>query len=183
VSIYAWMSGIETSAGTPFGTVETELSFGDVLENLDFAFFGTFAAHNGPWVVLGDLNYSDLSANRGAPVGANFADAEVNTTLTIASDSGGYAIVDRPDLRIEAGGGLRFYPRAPAASSRARPGRSAPRPAGTSRSRRPRRRQRPACAHQTSSGRFSGSDRSKCPGPALLVGLRCTAATASSVGP
>jgi opacity protein-like surface antigen len=109
MSIYAWMSGIETSVGTPFGTVETELSFGDVLENLDFAFFGTFAAHNGPWVVLGDLNYSDLSANRGAPVGANFADAEVNTTLTIASAFGGYAIVDRPDLRIEAGGGLRFY--------------------------------------------------------------------------
>ena len=78
-------------------------------ENLDFAFFGMFEAQNGPWVVLGDLNYSDLSASRGAPLGANFADAEVNTALTIASAFGGYAVVDRPDLRIEAGGGLRFY--------------------------------------------------------------------------
>lgn len=108
-SIYLWMSGIETSLDTPVGTVDAELSFGDVLENLDFAFFGTFEAQNGPWVVLGDLNYSDLTASRGSPLGANFSDAEVNTTLTIASAFGGYAVIDRPDLRIEAGGGLRFY--------------------------------------------------------------------------
>lgn len=108
-SIYGWMSGIESSVETPFGTVGTELSFSDVLDKLDFAFFATFEARNGPWVLLGDLNYSDLSANRGAPVGANFADAEVDTTLTVLSAFGGYAVVDRPDLRIEAGGGLRYY--------------------------------------------------------------------------
>jgi hypothetical protein len=109
VSLYAWMSGIETSVGTPVGTVDAELSFSDVLDNLDFAFFGTFEARNGPWVVLGDLNYSDLSASRDTPIGLAFSSAEVDTTLTIASAFAGYAVVDRPDLRIEAGGGLRFY--------------------------------------------------------------------------
>lgn len=109
VSVYAWMSGIETSAETPVGTVGTELSFSDVLDNLDFAFFGTFTAINGPWVVLGDFNYSALGSSAGRTIGANFADAEVDTTLTVASAFGGYAVVDRPDLRIEAGGGLRFY--------------------------------------------------------------------------
>ena len=109
VSVYVWMSGIDTSVETPIGTIDTELSFGDVLDNLDFAFFGTFQARNGPWVVLGDLNYSALGTSLGGPIGANFADAEVDPTLTIASAFGGYAFVDRPDLRIEAGGGLRFY--------------------------------------------------------------------------
>jgi opacity protein-like surface antigen len=108
-SLYVWMSGIDTSVATPFGTVEAELSFSDLLEDLNFAAFGTFEAENGPWLLLGDFNYSDLSARRDSPFGAVFSDVEVDTTLTIASAFGGYAIVDRPDLRIEAGGGLRFY--------------------------------------------------------------------------
>lgn len=108
-SIYVWMSGIETSADTPLGTVETELSFGDILEDLDFAFFGTFTATNGPWVIIGDVNYSALTSGRGSPFGVIFSDAEVETELTIASAFAGYAVVDRPDVRIEAGGGLRFY--------------------------------------------------------------------------
>ena len=72
-SIYVWMSGIESSVDTPLGTVETELSFGDILEDLDFAFFGTFRATNGPWVVLGDLNYSALTSGRGSPFGVVFS--------------------------------------------------------------------------------------------------------------
>jgi opacity protein-like surface antigen len=109
VSLYGWMSGIDTSVETPLGTVETELSFGDVLDKLDIAAFGSFEARNGPWVVLGDLNYSALSTSSNSPFGAVFSDVEVETRLTIASAFGGYAVVDRPDLRIEAGGGLRFY--------------------------------------------------------------------------
>ena len=109
VSLYGWMSGIDTSVDTPLGTVETELSFSDVLDNLDFAAFGSFEARNGPWVVLGDLNYSALSTSSDSPFGVVFSDVEVETKLTIASAFGGYAVVDRPDLRIEAGGGLRFY--------------------------------------------------------------------------
>ena len=108
-SIYAWMSGLDSSVETPFGTVETELSFSDVLDKLDFAFFATLEARNGPWVLLGDLNYSALGTSLGGPIGANFSDAEVDTTLTVLSAFGGYAVVDRPDLRIEAGGGLRYY--------------------------------------------------------------------------
>ena len=108
-SIYVWMSGIDSSVETPLGTVETELSFGDILEDLDFAFFGTFRATNGPWVVLGDLNYSALTSRRDSPFGVVFSEVEVETQLTIASAFGGYAVVDRPDLRVEAGGGLRFY--------------------------------------------------------------------------
>jgi hypothetical protein len=84
-SLYLWMSGIDTSVETPLGTVETELSFGDILEDLDFAFFGTFTAINGPWVVIGDINYSALTSGRASPFGVVFSDVEVETQLTIAS--------------------------------------------------------------------------------------------------
>ena len=109
VSVYVWGSGIDAAVGTPFGTVDTNLSFGDILENLDFAFYGGIEARNGPWVILGDLNYSDLSASRGTPFGLLFSDAEVSTQLTILTLFGGHAVVDRSDLRLEAGGGLRYY--------------------------------------------------------------------------
>ena len=108
-SLYLWMSGIDTSVETPLGTVETELSFSDILDDLDFALFGTFEARNGPWFVLGDFNYSALTSTRDSPFGVVFSDVEVETELTIASALGGYTVVDRPDLRIDAGAGLRFY--------------------------------------------------------------------------
>lgn len=107
-SIYVWMSGLETALETPIGTVETELSFGDILDDLDFALFATFEARNGPWVILGDLNYTALGTSLATP-GPNFSSANVDTTLTILSGFGGYAVVDRPDLRLEVGGGLRYY--------------------------------------------------------------------------
>lgn len=109
VSIYGWASGIDTSVDTPLGTIGTELSFADVFDKLDFAFFGTFEARKGPWVVFGDLNYSDLSTALGEPVGANFADVETDPTLAVISGFVGYAVVDRPDLRIDAGAGFRYY--------------------------------------------------------------------------
>lgn len=107
-SIYVWMSALDTTLETPLGTVATELSFSDILDKLDFALFATLEARNGPWVVMGDLNYTDLETSLATP-GPIFSEAEVDPTLTIVSAFGGYAVVDRPDLRIEAGGGLRFY--------------------------------------------------------------------------
>jgi hypothetical protein len=102
------MSGLDTSIATPLGTAETELSFGDILDDLDFAFFATFEARNGPWVILGDINYTALGSSLATP-GPVFSSAEVDTTLTIVSGFGGYAVVDQPDVRLELGGGLRFY--------------------------------------------------------------------------
>lgn len=107
-SLYVWMSALDTAVETPLGTIETELSFSDILDKLDFALFATFEARNGPWMLMGDLNYTELETSLATP-GPIFSEADVDPTLTIVSAFGGYAVVDRPDLRIEAGGGLRFY--------------------------------------------------------------------------
>jgi hypothetical protein len=102
------MSALDTTVETPLFTVETELSFGDILDKLDFAAFAKFEARNGPWVLIGDLNYTDLGTTLGTP-GPIISGAEVDTALTILSGFGGYAVIDRPDLRLEVGGGLRYY--------------------------------------------------------------------------
>ena len=107
-SIYLWMSALDTTLETERFTVETELSFGDILDKLDFAAFANFEARNGPWVLMGDLNYTSLGTTLGTP-GPIFSGAEVDPTLTIVSGFGGYAVIDRPDLRLEVGGGLRYY--------------------------------------------------------------------------
>jgi hypothetical protein len=93
---------------TPLGSVETSLSFGDILDDLEFALFAKIEARKGRWVLLGDLNYSDLQTSLDTPRPV-FSVAEVDPTLTIVSAYGGYAFVDRPDLRSEVGGGLRYY--------------------------------------------------------------------------
>jgi opacity protein-like surface antigen len=106
---YAWMSGLESSLETPAGTVTSDLSFGDVLDRLDLALYATVEARNGPWVLIGDVNYADLGSRIDRPVGAAFSGATIDTTLLVLSGFGGYAIVDRPDLRLEVGGGVRYY--------------------------------------------------------------------------
>lgn len=107
-SVYLWMSALDTTLDSPLGRVETELSFGDILDSLEFAVFAKIEARNGPWSLLGDLNYSDLKTSLATP-GPVFSAAEIDPTLTIVSAYGGYAFVDRPDLRVEVGGGLRYY--------------------------------------------------------------------------
>jgi opacity protein-like surface antigen len=109
LSVYVWGTGLDSRLETPAGTFDSELSFQDILENLDFAAFATFEARRGRWGLIGDLNYTDVSASRGGPVSESFADAEVGSTLVIASAFGSYATVDRPDLRFELGAGLRAY--------------------------------------------------------------------------
>jgi hypothetical protein len=79
-SVYLWMSALDTTVGTPRFTVETELSFGDILDKLDFAAFAKLEARNGPWVFIGDLNYTDLGTTLGTP-GPIISGAEVDTAL------------------------------------------------------------------------------------------------------
>jgi hypothetical protein len=72
VSIYGWFPGISgTTSFPPNGNgPSADVSMGDVLDALKFAFFGTFEARTGQWGVWTDLAYADLGASR-------------NTTLTV----------------------------------------------------------------------------------------------------
>ena len=108
-SVYGWFSGLDSSVGTQFGTLETELSFSDVWDMLDMAFFGTFEARRGQLGFILDLNYTDLSTTKNTPFGTNFSSATVDTKLTIASGYATWRISDTPGAAVDLAGGFRAY--------------------------------------------------------------------------
>ena len=63
LSLNLWFSETAVSTDTPFGTVDAELSFSDAIQDLDFAFMGTAEARNGPWAVIMDMLYFNLTAH------------------------------------------------------------------------------------------------------------------------
>ena len=108
-SLYGWFTALDTSVETPLGTVETELSFSDIWDDLNIALFGALEARRGPWSLIGDLNYADLSSERDTPFGVLFSGVEVDTRLAVISGSAGYAVVDTPAARVDVTGGFRYY--------------------------------------------------------------------------
>jgi opacity protein-like surface antigen len=108
-SIYGWFSGLDSSVGTQFGTLDTELSFSDVWDMLDMAFFGTFEARQGQLGFILDLNYTDLSTTKNTPFGVAFSSATVDTKLTIASGYSTWRISDTTAAAIDLAGGFRAY--------------------------------------------------------------------------
>jgi hypothetical protein len=88
VTPYAWLSGLSGDIGTipglPSGSVD--LSFGDILDDLDFAGMLMASARNGPWVVYLDTTYVRTSSTEtlGGVVFDNVMIDSDTTTLALA---------------------------------------------------------------------------------------------------
>ena len=107
-TIYGWFPGLSASVDTRFGTVETDVSASDALENLDMAFMGTFAAQNGRWGFAADLLYTDISATQPTPF-ALYGDATVKQTLTALSGYVLYRVTQDPAFVFDVGAGVRTF--------------------------------------------------------------------------
>ena len=107
-TLYGWFPGLSASVDTRFGTVETDVSASDALENLDMAFMGTLAAQNGRWGFAADLLYTDISATRPTPF-ALYGDATVKQTLTALSGYVLYRVTQDPAFVFDLGGGFRTF--------------------------------------------------------------------------
>ena len=59
VTPYAWMAGLNGRVGTVPGLppVDVDLSFSEILEDLDIAGMAMASARSGPWVIFLDANY------------------------------------------------------------------------------------------------------------------------------
>jgi opacity protein-like surface antigen len=108
-TVYGWLSGLETSVETDSGTVGSDLSFSDVWDMLDMAFFGAFEARRDRLGFIVDLNYTDLNTTRTAPAGAAFSSATIDTTLTILSGYATWRISDTATTKVDLAGGFRAY--------------------------------------------------------------------------
>ena len=88
VGIYVFMMGIEgdaTTSGTLGDvTADVDVSFSDILDNLDFTFMGFVEHRRGKWSFIGDVAYLKISAEKTrsrTPVSSLTLDAEFEQTL------------------------------------------------------------------------------------------------------
>lgn len=107
---YVWAAGIEGEAGV-FGlpAQEADLAFGDILENLDFAFMGLGELRNGPFVLGMDLTYTSLGTTIDTPFGLAADEIDVTSTAWMVTGYGGYSLIDDGAIRLDVVGGARLW--------------------------------------------------------------------------
>ena len=107
VSPYLWAPGATSSVETRFGTLHADASIDDVISATDFAFMGAFEARYGPWSLIADLVYSDLTERNDTPFGVLFSEARVDSELTMATFYGGYRLLEDDRVAVDLLGGAR----------------------------------------------------------------------------
>jgi hypothetical protein len=109
VSPYAWLPGISTSLETSRGTINADMSTGDTIANLDFAFMGAAEARKDRWGLIVDFMYADLTAKEDTPLGALWSKAEVQTKLAATTVYAGYRVLENEKAAVDVLAGGRFY--------------------------------------------------------------------------
>ena len=107
---YLWGASLDGKSGV-FGLPpqDVELSFGDILEDLQFAVMGLGEARKGPFVLGMDLTYTKVSSTVDSPRGVLFDDISIDTTSWMVTGFGGYSIFDNDVARIDLIGGARYW--------------------------------------------------------------------------
>lgn len=107
---YIWGSGLEGKSGVfGFPAQDVEMSFSDVLENLNMAFIAAGEARNGPFSIGVDIVYGRLKENVETPVGILATDIDVTSSSFMGTGVLGYALVDTGNSHIDAIAGARVW--------------------------------------------------------------------------
>lgn len=97
---YVWFSGlsgdIRPIENGP--TASTSLSFSDVLDDLDSAFFLAGSARKGRWVLFGDMTWASLSRESALLPGVDIEGKLRQRSLTAAA---GYQVVQEPTQQLD----------------------------------------------------------------------------------
>ncbi|WP_435609073.1 hypothetical protein [Pseudomonas knackmussii] len=107
-STYLWFPKTESRVETPFGMASSTLSARDALDALDAGVMAGISARRGPWSLVGDLFYLDLSFHERTPVGHVFSSIDTRTTLASLAGYGLYSLYEDDRFAIDAGAGLRM---------------------------------------------------------------------------
>jgi hypothetical protein len=109
-SPYIWGSGLKGDVASlpPAGPINVDLSFSDVLDDLDLAFMGAFEGRKGRLGFAAEALYIGLSADGQTP-GPLFSGAKYEQDLWIGSIAGTYALVQEENFFIDAIAGLSFW--------------------------------------------------------------------------
>lgn len=111
VNLYGWAAGLEGKVRTipPLPAVDVNVSFGDVLENLNVALMGTFEARYDRFILFTDLIYSSLSPDKAFTVAGFPGRATIDSEAFIGLAAVGYRVVDTTNFSLDAFVGLRGF--------------------------------------------------------------------------
>lgn len=112
ITPYVWASGLGGSV-TPLPggpTLDFDKSFGEVLEDLDVAFFLAGQLRYQRIVVMGDFSTSTASKEGAVPVpGVGILPADGRLNQRSITLTGGYRVADQEGLTLDVMGGLRHW--------------------------------------------------------------------------
>jgi hypothetical protein len=99
LAVYLWGAGI---GGTTSQGSGVSVDFKDIVDNLEFAFMGSYQGRKGKWSILTDINYLDVSGDRQQtiipPIGEGNVGLGVNANLDmktwVVHAAGGYNLYD-----------------------------------------------------------------------------------------
>ncbi len=106
--IYLWASGIEGRVGVGGNVIEVDISFSDVVENLDGALFLPLELRKGRWAAVLEVIAIKLGDQRGRP-GRVFDRVDFESDQTLIELSPRYRLTRPGPLTLEALAGLRLW--------------------------------------------------------------------------
>ena len=106
---YLWIAGISGRAGIGNLVIDTDTSVTDAGVELNFGFMSTFEARKNKFVFLTDLQYSDLSTEKGNP-GPLFSSTRASFKTFVLDPEVGYRILDNDKgAFVDVLGGIRYW--------------------------------------------------------------------------
>jgi len=110
VTPYLWVTGQKGQVATlpPAAPADLDVSFSDVISNLDMALMGLVEARNGRFGVFGEIFYVGVSADADTP-GPFFSGADYEQDLLGISIGLSYALMQSSDHHLDAVLGVRFW--------------------------------------------------------------------------
>ena len=106
---YLWIASISGRAGIGNLITDTDTSVTSSGVELNFGFMGTFEARKNKFIILTDLQYSDLSTEKGNP-GPLFSSTRASFKTFVLDPEVGYRVLDNgKGAFVDVLGGIRYW--------------------------------------------------------------------------
>lgn len=106
---YVWFTGVSGDATVRNQTDSINADFGDLFDNLKFAFSGFAEARNGRFSIVTDIMYYNLEQGIPVPGLGAYSGGSTRLQTTEFSTIGLLTVAEDPSYRVELGGGFRMW--------------------------------------------------------------------------
>jgi hypothetical protein len=103
---YLWAQSLDGTAGVGL-TGDVDVSFNDILDDLDFAFMGAFEARHGRWGILADVSYAELSDSLD-PLGVVFSQGDFEMQQFLGNITLNYRMLENDKTVVDLYAGARL---------------------------------------------------------------------------